>query len=697
MQSNTRNMEYDVKLFVKNKRKGLSSMKETWFWDRIRQVHIDFHMPEFPREAIKNFNAVEFVAELKRAKVNMATVFTKCHFGNSFYNTSIGHKHSGLEGDFFGEVLDEAHKNDIKVLAYYSLGADEYAVKKNPDWYQVDEEGRIRDGNGTVWHRPCMNAPYREELVIPQIKEITQKYDIDGVFIDIPYIEHHMCFCRYCKKKFFEEYNMELTPSLLEKNRDTVIEFGRNSAIRCLVEIQKSVKGIKPDIPILVNCAWKMGEPEGVNNTSDVGVWESQPAAGSYLYHSVKSRYVRSLDVPVQIITVRFTEGWGLMSCKTAEQLKYEAAVIMANGGIVNIGDQVMPDGRLQSGVYDILGEVFSFVEEREKFAIRSKSIPHLALIANYTSNRYWDNGDFATLGASKMLIEGHQQFDIFYNNDFKDLSRYNVAVLPETVRLNEASMNKIGDFVKNGGLLLTSGKAILPEGKQDLKLAEILGINYLEFAPYRFAYMTQNKDLWKGTANIPQLLDGAFIKVIPTTAQILSSIQWPCGESVPPRAFRHSMPPPGDVSDFPAISVNRYGKGYAIYIAAPIFTSYWNNNHFWLKHIVNNCINSYDGKKPYYIDGLPGLEVTMTEKEGKRYLHLINFQNVHSGNRATSLYDPIEEINPIHDVRIKIRTDKVEKMLLQPEGMELDFLYSGNIAEVCVPKVHIYSIIEIL
>ncbi len=672
-------------------------MRDSWFWDRIRQVHIDFHMPEFPKDAIKNFNAEKFVAELVRARVNMAAVFTKCHFGNSFYNTSIGHKHRGLKADFFGEVLEEAHKNDIKILAYYSLGTDEYAVKKNPDWYQVDENGRIRDGNGTVWHRPCMNSPYREELVIPQIKEIALNYDVDGFFIDIPYIQHHFCFCRYCRKKFFEEYNIELTPELFKNNRKLVVEFGKNSAIRCLVEIQRAVKTIKPEIPILVNCAWKMGEPEGVNNTSDVGVWESQPAAGSFLYHSVKSRYVRNLDVPVQIMTVRFTEGWGLMSCKTSEQLKYEAAVIMANGGILNIGDQVMPDGSLQSGVYDILEEVFTFVEERERFATRSKSVPHTALISNYTSNRYWDNGDFATLGASKMLIEGHQQFDIYYNDDFKGLENYKVVVLPETVCLNNDSIARLRKFVYDGGLLLTSGKAILQEEIQPSLLSELLGISFLEFSPYKFAYMTQNKDLWRGIADIPQLLDGAFIKVMPDTAEILSYIQWPCGESVPPRAFRHSMPPPGDISDFPAISANRYGNGLAIYIAAPIFTSYWNNNHFWLKHIINNCINLYDRQKPYHIEGLPGLEVTMTEKNGRRYLHLVNFQNVHTGNRAASLYDPIEEISPIHDIKVRIGTGNVKEAILQPEGIKLEISYKNDIAEVNVPKVHIYSIIELI
>ncbi|MCM3712976.1 alpha-L-fucosidase [Alkalihalobacillus oceani] len=663
-----------------------------WMADMMRGVHLDFHMPEFPREAIKNFNAIEHVAELKRANVNVVAVFTKCHFGNAFYNTKIGHKHSGLETDYFGDVLEEAHKQGIKVLAYYSLGTDEHAVTHNPDWYQIDENGNKRDGNGTVWHMPCINSPYKEELAIPQIKEFTEKYDIDGVYIDIPYIVHHTCFCRSCKKKFKQEYGRELTRDLLEENREMVVSFGQKSAARCLKEIRHAVKEIK-NVPIFINGAWKMGEPEIVNQQSDIGVWESQPANGSYLYTSMKSRYARQLDRPMLIQTVRFTEGWGLMSCKTAEQLKYESATIMANGGIVNIGDQVMPDGTLQKGAYDILKEVFEFVEQREEYAVRQRSIPHIALIANYTSQRYWDNGDFATLGASKMLIEGHQQFDIYYNDQFKNLDNYKVVILPETVRLNEKSIEQIIDFVHRGGLLLASQNAVL-QFNEPVR-SDLFGVEFHEYSTYSFTYMTEHADLWKGTAAIPQLVDGEVLKMFPATAEILSKIQWPCGESVPPRAFRHPMPPPGDVSIFPAISLNHYGKGKAIFFAAPIFESYWNTNHFWVKNIFNNCLDFYDDSKPYELDGFPTLEVNLAEKNGKQYLHLINYQSSHMGNRQQSIYEPIEQINPVHDVKITWN-GSVDKVLLLPERKELSFTVQENKVEITIPRIHIYSILEL-
>ena len=670
---------------------------DQWFRDKIRQVHIDFHMPEFPRDAINNFNAREFVAEFVRAKANVIGVFTKCHFGNAFYDNTVGHKHAGLKEDFFGEVLAEAKKHGIRVIAYYSLGTDAHAVLNNPDWYQVDEFGQVRGSEGTVWELPCLNSPYREELVIPQVKEITEKYEMDGYLFDIPYLHNHYCFCGYCKKKFLEEHGQELTPELLKTNRELVIGFGIDTAARCMKEIRDVIRKIRPEALVNCNGAWRMGEPASVNATSDYGLWESQPSAtGSFLGHSIRARHVRTLDVPVQIMTVRFTEGWGLMSCKTAEQLKFEFACIMANGGIINIGDQVLPDGTLQSGVYDIIGEAFSFVEEREAYCIGAKSVRGIAVIADNTNNWYHDKDDAVTFGAAKMLIEGHHQFDLYYNNDFPDLTGYRAVVLPENVKLSQASVERLRAFVREGGLLLAEGAATYAKETKNFALADVFGLDYLERTPYPFAYLTEREELWKGVARIPQLVEGEFIKTVPTTSETLSLIQWPLTVPAVNRAFRHPMPPAGLVSEFPAIGVNRYGQGTALYIAAPVFRTYWNSNHFWVRRIVTNLLDLYETGKTFDTDAPVHVEANLMEKDGKKFLHLINFQNIHAGEKSSSFYDPIESITPVHGIEVRVNDPRIRSATTRPDGEKLATEKTERGIRFTVPKVHIHTIIEL-
>jgi len=74
-------------------------------------------MPSFPRGALRNFDAKEFVAHFIRGKLNEVTVFAKCQFRNSFYITEVGHRHPGLKKDFLREVTEKCRANGIRVLA----------------------------------------------------------------------------------------------------------------------------------------------------------------------------------------------------------------------------------------------------------------------------------------------------------------------------------------------------------------------------------------------------------------------------------------------------------------------------------------------------------------------------------------------------------------------------------------------------
>jgi hypothetical protein len=294
------------------------------------------------------------------------------------------------------------------------------------------------------------------------------------------------------------------------------------------------------------------------------------------------------------------------------------------------------------------------------------------------------------------MLIEGHHQFDIYYNDNFPELTGYKVVILPENVKLSGASIQRLESFVQSGGLLVAEGAATYCKEKKNFQLAEVLGLNYLERTPYRFAYLTENEELWKGVARIPQLVEGEFIKTIPTTAETLSQIQWPLTVPAVNRAFRHPMPPAGTISNFPGISVNQYGQGLALYIAAPVFRAYWNNNHFWVRRIINNLFDKFDKSKYFEVEAPVHVEANLMEKDGNKYLHLINFQNIHAGEKNSSFYDPIENITPVHDIQVSIHDKRIRKATLQPEGTSLAISESEAGIRFIVPKVHIHSIIEL-
>lgn len=54
-----------------------------WITSCKKIIHMDFHMPEFPKEAVKNFDPVSFVEKLRQANVDAVAIFAKDHFGMS--------------------------------------------------------------------------------------------------------------------------------------------------------------------------------------------------------------------------------------------------------------------------------------------------------------------------------------------------------------------------------------------------------------------------------------------------------------------------------------------------------------------------------------------------------------------------------------------------------------------------------------
>ena len=144
-------------------------------------------------------------------------------------------------------------------------------------------------------------------------------------------------------------------------------------------------------------------------------------------------------------------------------------------------------------------------------------------------------------------------------------------------------------------------------------------------------------------------------------------------------------MPPAGEISDFPGISVNRYGKGTAFYVAAPVFRTYWNNNHFWVRtycYAIYWII--YDREKYFEVEAPVHIEANMMEKDGKKYLHLINYQSIHAGEKSTSFYNPIENITPVHEIQVYINDKRIRaerrpnESLVTEETEERDCFYGS-------------------
>jgi hypothetical protein len=185
------------------------------------------------------------------------------------------------------------------------------------------------------------------------------------------------------------------------------------------------------------------------------------------------------------------------------------------------------------------------------------------------------------------------------------ELRKFDLLVLPEVEVLTSKQADVIRDWVADGGTLIASGNCgMVSENKQRRKnfpLADVLGVDF-ESEERKYAYdreghfkkgviqtylESSGHPLTKSLAVSTVGLSGPFLRLkIRAGAQELLRYRLPMMvEDLPHyKWFNWGPPPPGRESGGTAAVFNRYQKGQAVYVGAPIFQAVTNDKLFWTR-----------------------------------------------------------------------------------------------------------------
>lgn len=657
---------------------------------------MDFHMPEFPVHAIDNFNAKQFVDHLERGRINMVALFAKCHFGNSFYDTKAGHKHSGLQQDFLMEAAGECRRRGIFTYAYYSLCTDIHAYREHENWRWVGRDGAYSGVNGP-WGMLCLNTPYKEELVLPQLTEIIRDYPVDALWLDIPIPKYSDgCFCPSCRAKYRAVYGRDLDETI---STDDGVSWNFEAAVKLNRELRHIIDRHNKSILLCSNRSGHLSTPLTFSEANDILCWESQPRS-NYLSHSFSARYVRTLDRPTQVMSVRFYQGWGDLTLKPAAQMTTEFAAMIGNEVAATSGDQVNVDGTLQPAVYDMFDKAFGFVQEREELLRSAVSVREAAIVAPVCRrDRVAKPAESAAIrGAHKMLVESHIQHDILNAQLSDQVSDYRVLVLPESTDYPRTLLSRLDEWVRSGGTLIVAGDALLSEAGGNLSaLSELLGIEYLEPSVFSVSHFKPRPESRGACDDLVLQCRGATERVIPTTATTVADYYFPQGESTPDRAFRNfeCAPPSDEASPYPFATIHEYGAGKAVYVAGAVFSAYWRYNHHWLRQFFDGLYRHAYPDTLLELDVPAIIEANLMERsDGDLLLNLIHYQVGHQGDRDA--IPSIETVYPFGEARCAVRCEGVKRVSLEPEGRELEFSERDGIVQFTVPSIEYMSIVRL-
>ncbi len=690
-----------------------------WYEKSYRRNLVDMHIEEWDDRFLSQLDSATYVRMLKIAKVKSAMVYANSHVGYCYWPTKTGHMHKGLNGrDFLGEVINLCHREGIDVIIYYSLIFNNWAYEQNPEWRAVDIYGKasreipIRTIVSGRYGVCCPNSPGYRRFVLDQIEELCQNYDFEGIFFDMTFWPR-VCYCSNCKGRYKEEAGEEL-PTIINWDDPSWIKFQKRRE-EWLAEfaamVTSSVKKYKPEVTVehqsaTVPHTWVIGVSSLLFNAECCDFVGGDFYGGALEQSFIcKLYYNLTPKMPFEFMTSICYPGLQEhTTTKSKELIENRAFMTIANGGAFQVIDAIDPVGTLEERRYKLIGEVFNEVSKYEKY-LGGELCQDVAIYFSFDSKiNFAENGKRATpevlvqfaqnlphvnaaLGAAEALRTNHIPFGVITKKNLKDLSRHQIIIFPNVLRLSDEEVSAIRDYVVNGGSVYASKFTLRS------KLSEMLGITSIEETPEKFTYIAPTLEgkmlLPEVTKECPLSISDSQIKAdLSSREGVMATITLPYTnpDDVTKFASIHSDPP-GIPTNYPAIILKNIGKGKILWSSASIETYATQS----LKHrsIFANIIKTL-ARKPFSFEAnAPGcVEIIQFNKpDEKRYLiNIINFQ---SEIGAPNI--------PINDILLKVRVKgKTLRVIALPDETPIPFNQDGETVRINVPTLQTFHMLAL-
>lgn len=426
-----------------------------------RQVHLDFHTSPHISGIGADFDPREFAATMKRAHVNSATVFAKCHHGYAYYPSKVCAVHPELvRPDLLGDQIEALHREGIRCPIYITVGWDALLTQEHPEWRAMYKDGHFgdwKDGHPGQWKFVNWLHPGVQQHIEDVTREVLARYgdEVDGFFYDICFFPKGACWSPESRK--FRELHGLLDESLAGHER--FMAKAHETFSRRFWDV---IRAARPDATVFFNAGSDTFLEPGLGgraryaNMSHMEI-ESLPSGFWGYYHFPRlARSTGHWGKPWLAMTGRFQTLWGdFGGLKPQPALEFECFRPQALGGGNSVGDQLPPRGRLDPAAYDLIGEVYAQCEDAEPFYYGSKPLVQVGILTSGTAGLDGDETAKSDEGAIQMCEESHYECCLLDGED--SLDGLELVILGDSSTLTPEMVVKLRSFYAGGGHLLVS------------------------------------------------------------------------------------------------------------------------------------------------------------------------------------------------------------------------------------------------
>lgn len=572
----------------------------------------DHHSPDPPVVNFDKLSAEECERFLIEANVDHVMVYTKDHWGNSYYNTKAGKKHPALgERDWLREIIPVLKKHNIEFTAYYCFEYDNYIVQEHPEWSSLTKDGKklvcgMPDNSSNAkWGMPCLSSAYRA-YALEQLKEVVSEYHPDSLFIDI--FGKSLCYCENCKKRYRERFGMEMPESdedMIRHNKD-LAAFLDDDSEELLDEVNAQLKALDPSLAITVN--FSSHYRKSTRDKLDymyTEPWAGNWLSGAYARDTSGGRHPQLGPGTVsQIYNYQPDSVYRLAAAEIAAQ---DCHVFMYS-------ESMRRDGSLEFEEAKRIGKAYKEIEKIQPYLGNRKVHADIGILQSDISDTLKVTKPIPIRSVSRTKISGQHREALLgamklcdYSKiswclvpelelDLEKMREFKAIVIPSVAYLSDEMAAELRQYAMEGGVLVISGESGLSEAdgteRAQFLLGDLMGLSlerrnedYVK-NPWSAYIKQEDTGIWKSMPKTEPPIKGMLLNCSlsdPSNMQIHGRFMDPAVKLSDTAWVNWGSPLPGEENGYPAIAEHTVGEGKVLSFCFDFF-SHMNDNFVWIK-----------------------------------------------------------------------------------------------------------------
>ena len=424
-------------------------------------VHFDFHAGPDCTEIGRRTTPEAVAAVLDLVRPDFVQVDGKGHVGYASWPTRHGVAAPGFVRDALKVWREVTAARGVSLYVHYSGVWDGMAVKR-PGWAVRQADGKPHERATSFW------GPYLEEQMLPQLRELAGDYGVDGVWVDGDCWSVELDYRPEAVEEFLRATGGRFAAAprtAADPGWDAFVDFHRAAYRRYLSRYVAAMAASQPAFEVCSNWAFSDHMPEPVSVpvallSGDLSWRDSVNAA------RLGARYLAGQGRPWDLMAWSFVLDGDRRRDKGARQIERELALVMGQGGAVQVYFGQNRDASVDLGNLAVMGEVAEFCRARQPWVQGSAPVSDVAVVLSMESAYHGNPSPFGRRQAEvrqalQALVEAGWTVDVVGEHSLRaDLLRHRVVVAPERAGPGPELAALLAQRVSQGGNVVLAGSS---------------------------------------------------------------------------------------------------------------------------------------------------------------------------------------------------------------------------------------------